>query len=101
MKLVMTYEVTDEYTYSVTTHDPIEYESIEALYCYIDDMVSMAMGTDYHEMDHDALNEFASIVGLTLYDFIGHNSDGSSYFREPHIQTLEDWFERCKVGKGK
>lgn len=90
MKLVLTYEVSDDCTYSCTTDIPFEYESIESaeleflrLYeeaCNISDIWKRTFVFEF--------------CGKEYYcgDFSGYRNGVTSY-REPRIRELEEWFK--------
>jgi len=100
MRLVVTYEVTDGYTFSVRTHDPIEFDSIDALYYYLIEVAELYMKDNISEEERRMVGKkIYDDIGLDICDFIGHNHDGTMYFQEPLILTLEDWFDRYQVTK--
>ena len=100
MKLVMTYDVTDGYTYNSEIVKPFEYESLEKAYCdfiviFEDYQKKYKEACDlqsYHYLNPDV--KFAGFE-IDLSNFHQHE-DGKDFWIEPRLQTLEEWFEANK-----
>ena len=101
MKLVMTYDVGDGYTWSSEIVQPFEYESLEKAYCDF-----IVIFEDYQEKYKEArnsesyryLNPDVKFAGfeINLSNFHQYE-DGKDFWVEPQLQTLDEWFETNKA----
>lgn len=84
MKLVLKYNISDDYTYSCDVTIPLEYESAEAALVDLDNLVCM---------QSNVYTEFG-FAGYTLNSRpFGHiGEDGKMTFFGAHIMTIDEWF---------
>jgi hypothetical protein len=88
MKLVLSYNVTDGYSYDHDIILPFEYQSEEAALCDLEVLV----------IAHQRADQEFKFVGVAMNSepFGYRREDGSFCFCGANIQTLEDWFESNK-----
>lgn len=88
MKLVITYDTSDGFTYSLPTHIPFEYESKEkAEY----DLICMWEQWQKNQQMSTS-NVMLGTVDIDLWYF----TSASKIYIEPKIRLLEEWFEQEK-----
>jgi len=96
MKLVMTYSVSDGYTYSCDVTEPFEYESLDK--AKFDFTTILCKYMDEHAKEnYDNYKVVFAGIELDL-NYFGEWSEykQQTVWDEPTIETLEEWFEKNK-----
>lgn len=97
MKLVLTYMITDGYTYASDIVLPFEYESLEK--AEFDLLEQWERKREERAAGH--IERFNNIKFASMEIDYAHLIDyekGKESYKEPQILTLEDWFESYKPG---
>lgn len=90
MKLVMTYQITDGYTFDVTYHQPFEYKSKDE--AEFDILYALSTAYENNKLEFKFANETFDVEEYSYTD-----RDKVTHFRPPTILTLEQWFEKNKL----
>lgn len=91
MKLVLVYQQTDDFTYSVEKTVPFDYQSKSKA---IDDILGLVL----EAVENNSLQSFKFLntsLPMNAFGYFEEEGNKKSFeFIEPNIFTLEEWFEQ-------